>query len=57
MKATTIPLKSSYFPPDRLTFVDWELYLKVRSVQKVNTVRRLNIKINQILGQNNQLRG
>lgn len=44
-------IQSSYFPPEQLSPVDWELYLKIRSTKKIKLVRRLNEKLNQILTQ------
>lgn len=47
----TVRTQSTYNPPERLSAVDWELYLKLRSVHKIKLVRRLNDKLNQILSQ------
>ena len=50
-------IQSSFYPIENLSQVDWELYLKVRSVHKMKTVRRLNEKLNQILEQKMQITG
>lgn len=46
-----IGIQSTYNPPERLSPVDWELYLKVRCMRKLRLVRRLNDKLNQVLVQ------
>lgn len=46
-----LKIQSTCHPPERLSFVDWELYLKVKSMRKVNLARRLNDKLNQVLSQ------
>lgn len=47
----TARIQSTFNPSDRLSFTDWSLYLKVRSESKMKAVRRLNEKLNQVLGQ------
>ena len=46
-----VRIQSTFNPPERLSPVDWELYLKLRSMHKIKLVRRLNEKLNQILTQ------
>lgn len=46
-----IGIQSTVEPPERLSLVDWRLYLKVRSVQKMKMVRRLNNQLNMVLRQ------
>ena len=44
-----IRIQSTFYPPTKISEVDWMLYLKVRSIRKMNLVRRLNEKLNQVL--------
>lgn len=46
-----VRIQSTFNPPERLSPIDWELYLKLRNITKVKLVRRLNEKINQVLTQ------
>ena len=46
-----VRIQSTFNPPERLSPVDWELYLKLRSTHKIKLVRRLNDKLNQVLTQ------
>lgn len=47
-----IGIQSTFNPPDRPSPHDWMLYLKVRSMRKVELVRALNNRLNQVLSQN-----
>lgn len=46
-----VRIQSTVVPPEILSPADWQLYIKVRSVQKVNIIRRLNDKLNRVLRQ------
>lgn len=46
-----IGIQSTVEPPERLSIQDWRLYLKVRSMQKMKMVRRLNTQLNRVLNQ------
>lgn len=51
MKRVAIGIQSTVNPPERLSEADWRLYLAVRSMKKVELVRRLNTQLNQVLKQ------
>lgn len=44
-------IQSTFNPPVRISEEEWRLYIKVRSIKKVEMIRHLNHKINQILRQ------
>ena len=52
-----IRIQSTFYPPAKISEVDWMLYLKVRCERKMKLVRRLNDKLNQVLSQSMDVRG
>lgn len=46
-----IGIQSTFNPPIKLSEDEWRLYIKVRSMKRVEMIRHLNNKINQILRQ------
>lgn len=46
-----IGIQSTVEPDSRLSEADWRLYLTVRSMKKLELIRRLNNQLNQVLKQ------
>lgn len=44
-------IQSTVIPSNPLPLEDWRLYLKVRNVKKVEMVKHLTVRINQVLNQ------